>query len=62
MVELSPRSDENCPNAVEKWCSTGTTARDVEIHFSETRDFYGDEFELLWFAALDKSLTRARRT
>ncbi len=30
--------------------------------FLKREDFYGDEFELLWFAALDKSLTRARRT
>ncbi|WP_298861423.1 hypothetical protein [uncultured Gimesia sp.] len=42
-----PYAVDTRPKAVDKWCSLGTSSRDVEIHFSETRDFSSAEFERL---------------
>lgn len=49
------------PNVFDKWCSTGTTSRDVDLHFSETRDFYSVVFEVRVLSSVVISPTRARR-
>jgi len=52
---------EKRPNAFDKWCSTRTTSRDIDVHFSEMGDFYDVDFELVLLSQVNESLTRARR-